>query len=68
MDIFSFSKRFLIFMMASSWAFKKSSSFWNFIQNLKIKLKEELLILYNRQNEMSKISKRNVQKKEKRPS
>ena len=25
-------------------------------------------VLYNRQNEMSKISKRNVQKKEKRPN
>ena len=31
-------------------------------------LEREKIILYNRQNEMSKISKRNVQKKEKRPS
>ena len=30
--------------------------------------KIKMIYIYNRQNEMSKISKRNVQKKEKRPN
>ena len=40
----------------------------NVVKKIYDLLKTFYLVMYNRQNEMSKISKRNVQKKEKRPS